>query len=239
MPTINIAVDDREHGLRRLFRSATYNVVHLPVGDIWIGLQAEEITKGGLIIERKSTADLEASILDGRYREQRARLLAFCHEKQAHPMYIIEGDLDRFNARLKKPALLKHITRLQLRYHIPVFQTACLEETSELCYTLLEQWESDPTTFEQPSNLTYVETRGSTRQANSDDPKVFAVGVLCCCRGVSPAAAQAVLEVCGGTLQGVWDASEEKLAGILCGKQKFGPARAKRLVSLLHFKGSS
>jgi ERCC4-type nuclease len=237
---VNIIVDDREHGLRRLFRSATYTVVHLPVGDIWIGLQAEDQqpAKGGLIIERKSAADLEASILDGRYREQRARLLAFCQDKGAHPMYIIEGDLDRFNARLKKPALLKHITRLQLRYHIPVFQTACIEETSELCYTLLEQWESDPTTFEQPATLTYVETRGTTRQENSDDPKVFAVGVLSCCRGVSPAAAQAVLEGCGGTLQGVWDSDEVKLAGILCGKQKFGPARAKRLVSLLHSNGA-
>ena len=150
-------------------------------------------------------------------------------------MYIIEGDLDRFNARLKKPALMKHITRLQLRYHIPVFQTACLEETAELCSTLLEQWESDPTTFEQPATLTYVETRGVTRQANSDDPKVFAVGVLSCCRGVSPAAAQAVLEACGGSLTGVWGADEEKLAGILCGKQKFGPAKAKRLFSLLHY----
>jgi ERCC4-type nuclease len=239
MPAINIAVDDREHGLRRLFRSATYNVVHLPVGDIWIGLQAEQPTKGSLIIERKSAADLEASILDGRYREQRARLLAFCQEKQAHPMYIIEGDLDRMNARLKKPALLKHITRLQLRYHIPVFQTACLEETSELCYTLLEQWECDPTTFEQPATLTYVETRGTTRQENSDDPKVFAVGVVSCCRGVSPAAAKAVLEGCGGSLQGVWEADEVKLAGILCGKQKFGPAKAKRLFSLLHSNGSN
>lgn len=234
MPAINIAVDDREHGLRRLFRSATYSVAHLPVGDIWIGLQADEITKGGLIIERKSAADLEASILDGRYREQRARLLAFCQEKQAHPMYIIEGDLDRFNARLKKPALLKHITRLQLRYHIPVFQTACLEETSELCYILLEQWEKDPTTFDQPQTLSYVEARGSTRQENSDDPNVFAVGVLCCCRGVSPAAAKAVLEGCGGSLTNVWEADEAKLAGILCGKQKFGPAKAKRLFSLLH-----
>ena len=231
----HISVDDREHGLRRLFRSTTYNVVHLPVGDIWIGLQAElQIAKGGLVIERKSANDLEASILDGRYREQRARLLSFCKEHEAHPMYIIEGDIDRLNARLTKVALLKHLTRLQIRYHIPVFQTASLEETSELCYILLEQWEKDPTTFDQPQNLSYVEARGSTRQENSDDPKVFAVGVLSCCRGVSPAAAKAVLEGCGGTLTSVWEADETKLAGILCGKQKFGPAKAKRLFSLLH-----
>jgi ERCC4-type nuclease len=182
---------------------------------------------------------LEASILDGRYREQRARLLSFCKEHDAHPMYIIEGDLDRLNARLTKTALLKHITRLQLRYHIPVIQTACLQDTSELCYILLEQWEQDPTTFDQPQNLSYVESRSATRQENSDDPKVFAVGVLSCCRGVSPAAAKAVLEGCGGSLKDVWEADESKLAAIVCGKQKFGPAKAKRLFSLLHSNGSA
>jgi ERCC4-type nuclease len=235
----SIALDDREHGLKRFFRSTTYDIAHLPVGDIWIGLQTGEDglmpAPNGLVIERKAAADLEASILDGRYREQRARLLAMCQERQAHPVYIIEGDLDRMDARLKKPALMKHLTRLALRYHIAVFQTACLQETAELCQTLQEQWDSDPKTFQQPQSLTYVETRGTTRQENSDDPKVFAVGVLSCCRGVSVAAAQKVLEGCGGTLAGVWEADEAKLAGILCGKQKFGVARAKRLWGLLHF----
>jgi ERCC4-type nuclease len=204
----------------------------LPVGDIWIGIQEDKTN--GLIIERKSAADLEASILDGRYREQRARLLSYAVEKKAHPVYIIEGCLDRFGARLKQPALMKHITRLAIRYKVTVFQTDCLKDTAELCKLLADQWASDPSTFEVPTELSYVESRGVTKGANSDDPKVFATSVIGCCRGISAAGAAAVLEACGGTLAGVWEAPEATLAAVQVGKQKLGAVKAKRLHSLLH-----
>jgi ERCC4-type nuclease len=226
-------LDDREHGLRALLPSAP--IAHLPVGDIWIGAESLDTLKpNGLVIERKAVADLEASILDHRYREQRSRILAFCTEKQAHPVYIIEGNLDRLGARLTKSVLLKHLTRLALRYHIQFFQTESVDETAQLCTTLEEQMVADPTTFEQPATMTYVETRGNTREGNTDDPSVFACNVLMCCRGVSAAAAKAVLEACGGTLENVWAADAGRLAAVQVGKQKFGPARAQRLYSLLH-----
>ena len=228
-------LDDREHGLRPLLPEP-FVTAHLPVGDIWIGCETEEthVKANGLVIERKSAADLEASILDGRYREQRARLLSYTAEKKAHAVYIIEGCLDRFDARLKQPALMKHITRLAIRYKVSVFQTDSLKGTAELCRLLAEQWTSDPTTFEVPTDLSYVESRGVTRGANSDDPKVFATSVIGCCRGISSAGALAVLEACGGTLSGVWDASEATLACVQVGKTKLGAVKAKRLWGLLH-----
>jgi hypothetical protein len=79
-----------------------------------------------------------------------------------------------------------------------------------------------------------VESRGVTRGANSDDPKVFATSVIGCCRGISSAGALAVLEGCGGTLSGVWDASEATLAAVQVGKMKLGAVKAKRLWGLLH-----
>ena len=120
-------LDDREHGLRELLPS--WPIAHLAVGDIWIGYsETQEILENGLIIERKSVADLEASILDNRYREQRSRIMAYATEKKAHAIYIIEGELDRLgHVRLTKQALLKYITRLSIRYHIPVFLTASLK----------------------------------------------------------------------------------------------------------------
>ncbi len=104
MPVATL-LDDRERGLIGLLPSWT--VSHLSVGDIWIGLDASGSGPApyGLILERKTAADLEASILDGRYREQRARLLAVAAERQAHPVYVIEGDLDRLGARLSRSVL--------------------------------------------------------------------------------------------------------------------------------------
>ena len=229
-------LDDREHGLRELL---PWPVAHLAVGDIWIGLaeneesQEPEIKPNGLLIERKSVADLEASILDNRYREQRSRIMAYATEKKAHVVYIIEGEMDRLQFRLSKQALMKHLTRLALRYHIAVFQTASIKETAELCQLLMDQWKADPTTFEQPATMTYVETRGKTRESNSDDPAVFLATVLQACRGVSSTGAQAIMAVYQ-SMEALMKAELTALAEIKVGKQKFGTVKATRLYNLLH-----
>jgi ERCC4-type nuclease len=227
-------LDDREHGLRELL--PTWPVSHLPVADIWIGVSLDDKDSAinGLMIERKSVADFEASILDNRYREQRSRLMTHATEKKAHVVYIIEGELDRLGPhRLTKQALMKHITRLMLRYHIAVFQTACIKETAELCALLKDQVAADPTTFEQPATMTYIETRGKTREENSDDPSVFLATVLQACRGISSAGAKAIMALYPN-LDVLMKASQEDFQQIQVGKQKFGQVKAARLYSLLH-----
>lgn len=236
-------LDDREHGLRELL--PLWPVAHLAVGDIWVGVAEStesqesqenpepEIKPNGLLIERKSVADLEASILDNRYREQRSRMMAYATEKKAHVVYIIEGELDRIQFRLSKQALMKHLTRLALRYHIAVFQTASIKETAELCQLLMDQWKADPTTFEQPATMTYVETRGKTRESNSDDPAVFLATVLQACRGVSSTGAQAIMAIYQN-MEALMKAELTALAEIKVGKQKFGTVKATRLYNLLH-----
>jgi ERCC4-type nuclease len=223
-------LDDREHGLRELL---AWPIAHLPVADIWIGTEEGNPLPNSVLIERKSVADFEASIMDNRYREQRSRLMSYATEKKAHVAYIIEGELDRLGARLTKQALMKHITRLALRYHIAVFQTASIKETAELCQLLQDQWTADPTTFEQPATMTYVETRGKTREENSDDPAVFMATVLQACRGVSSAGAKAIAAVYPN-LEALMKATTETLAAIQVGKQKFGQVKATRLYTLLH-----
>lgn len=218
-------VDIREQALRPLLNADTQQ---LPVGDIWIG------TENGIIIERKTVNDLEASILDSRYREQRSRMISHAAEKKASVAYIIEGSLERGGAvRLEKKALLKHITRLCLRYHIAVFYTENVQETADLCMCIHEQWLEDNTTFQQPTTMTYIETRGNTRQANTDDPTVFAVSVLSCCRGISNSAATTLLKAFG-TLEGVLKATKEDIAAVKVGDKKFGAIKANRLHALLH-----
>lgn len=233
-------LDTREHALIQLLPPSVRTIQQLPVADCWIGTSSEgKPAANGLLIERKAVADLEASILDGRYREQRARLLAAANEHRAHPVYIIEGDLDRMgpNVRLAAPALMKHITRLMLRYHIAVFQTASLQDTAQLLLLLQDQWTADPTTFEQPAQISYVEAAGgASKAANRDSPTAFAAAVLQLCRGVSTVAAQAILAAHGGTLESVLAAEESALATTQIGKRKLGPAVAARLYGLLHAK---
>jgi ERCC4-type nuclease len=227
--------DNRERELLKQLPNAI--IRQLPVGDIWIGLSGEEVGPGGIVAERKTAADLEASILDGRYQEQRLRLLTYCQQTGARPLYIIEGTLDRIQGRFTEEVLRKFLTRLQLRYGVPVMQTDSVAGTAALCATLRDQIAADSTVFvpQDATQKAYASTVSVNKRANREDPEAFASTVLQSCPGVSSAVAAAILKGCGGTLAAVWTATEEELAAItITEKRKVGPAVAKRLVFLLH-----
>ena len=209
---------------------------NLPVGDIWIGLSGENVMAGGIVAERKSVADLEASILDGRYREQKARLLTYCQQYGARPLYIIEGSLDRIAGKFTEDVLRKFLNRLQLRYGVPVIHTDSLDGTANLCKVLMEQIVKDPTVFvlEDGAQKVYSHTVCVSKRENREDPKVFASLALQQCPGVSAPIADAILLAFGSNLPGVMAASEADIANVkVTEKRRVGPVVAKRLKGLL------
>lgn len=114
-------VDDREHDLidRLTAAQATFKVERLPLGDIVI-----EHNGTTCIIERKRTDDFAASISDGRWREQKARLAA----SGAIVVYLIEGSLYHQN---KAPETLSSaMWNTMLRDKMWVLQTRGLEDTT-------------------------------------------------------------------------------------------------------------
>lgn len=226
-----VLLDMRERGL--IAKLPLWQTKALHVGDIWIGLSGEELQPGSIVAERKTANDLEASILDKRYREQRTRLLAHCNERGARPLYIIEGDLDRLDGRLTKQVLLKYLTRLTLRYGISVLQTSSLSETAELSCLLLDQWTSDKTTFIfQTTSVAYTETVGPSRKENRME--ILPNAMLQQCPGVSAKIATALLNTFGGSFSAFINASESELACVKVGTRKVGPAVAKRLWNVFH-----
>ena len=238
------AVDTRERELIPLLPGAT--IRNLPVGDLWISVAEVDgnLTpqKGGVIAERKTAADLEASILDGRYREQRTRLLTLCQQTGARPLYIIEGSLDRLAGKFTEETLRKFLNRLQLRYGVAVIQTESVADTARLATILRDQIIADAGVFvlEDGAAKAYSHTVSVTKRGNREDPAAFAATVLQACPGVSAAVADAVLKACGGTLAGVWAADEATLANApITDKRRVGPAVAKRLLGLLHGGGAS
>ena len=227
--------DNRERDLIPLLPNVFVRA--LPVGDIWIGLSGENVQVGSLVIERKAIADFEASIKDGRYREQRVRLLTHCQETGARPLYIIEGAIDRPNAgRFGGNTLRKFLHRLQIRYGVAVIHTDSLEGTANICQVLLDQWNTDKDVFkaEDGAKKDYASSVTINKRGNKEDPKVFASMVLQQCPGVSAAIAKAILGK-AATLTSVWALTEKDMAIIpVTEKRKVGPALAKRLWTLLH-----
>lgn len=237
-------MDTRETDLIRLFEVADekVEVKQLPVADIWIGTTPDTphgIQENGMVIERKSIRDLEASILDGRYREQRGRILAFCHETKAQPIYLLEGSLGSGTGRLQKKALLKMIHRLILHYQIPVIQTASIQETAEVIRSLIEQWKEDPTALQRTTELVKVSDGiHIQKKTNAMNPQQFALHCLAQCSGVSVKMAESILESFG-SLQGVMNATVEELKEIKVGSRRIGPVVAQRIHDLLTYQPSS
>lgn len=226
-------LDTRESELTSLLPNATIKA--LPIADIWIGVGEDGIVKeGGIIIERKSVRDFEASILDGRYREQRGRILSYCQEHKTQPLYILEGGLSSGTGRLEKKALIKFLNRLVFHYQIPVLQTGSVRETAELIQYLMDQWTEDPTSLQRTTELIKVSDGIHVqKKANAADPKQFAIACLAQCPGVSVKMAE-VLITALGTLKAVMEADTKQLAEIKVGSRKVGPVVAGRLHGILN-----
>lgn len=231
-------LDTRESELIKLFASQEGVIVKsLDIGDIWIGVNADnKMQEDGLIIERKSIADLEASILDGRYREQRGRILSYCQENKTRPIYILEGSLSSATGRLEKSAIIKFINRLVLHYQIAVIRTSNVQETSEIIHALHQQWNEpdQQKSIKKKTDLVKV-TDGIhiQKKANASDHRQFAISCLAQCPGVSVKMAEALVDTFK-TLKGVIEAAPKEIENVKVGARRVGPAVSKRLSEILN-----
>ena len=109
----------------------------LPIGDVIIYDPTQGQEKDIVIFERKTLADLAASIRDGRYKEQSFRLIetaAATGFNTHHIVYIIEGDLSRYDERhtqITKTALQSAMVSLMYYKGFSVIRTMNVGETAD------------------------------------------------------------------------------------------------------------
>jgi ERCC4-type nuclease len=221
-----LILDSRERQLIPLM-PPSIQIQLLPVGDAWFQ-DASGAT--ALIIERKTIKDLEASVLDGRYREQKGRLLAACGEKGAQPLYLLEGPYSSTTGRLAAPALMKLVARLQFKYGIPVLHTQTLAESVLLLTSLHEYYLEDPTNFRRDMiPLKPTEGIHVAKKANASEPKQFLIACLMQCPGVSSRIAECIADAYP-SFPLLMVASEKGIGSLeLPTGRKVGPILGKRL----------
>ena len=131
MPTITLVVDSREPDgvVQPLVASKQATVAQLLLGDFHY---LDEQGHVKLIIERKAISDLAASIVDGRYRDQRRRLA----ESQIPFIYIFEGRITN-NESVKEAALLGSLINMALLYRIGYIQTDSPRQTVDVVTSIL------------------------------------------------------------------------------------------------------
>jgi ERCC4-type nuclease len=108
------------------------NVIQLHLGDL--------IINNKVIIERKTLADLAASIKDGRYREQSFRLQKSIEEGYK-VIYMIEGNMDLYIGSLPKDTLTRTFYSL-MNKGFNVFLTKNVKETAYFILQFAEKIKS-------------------------------------------------------------------------------------------------
>jgi ERCC4-type nuclease len=248
---MSLVIDYREAELIRCLtkRGTPHTVAPLPVGDIWIGIPspseekeskeskekgAEEAGGTGLVLERKRITDFEASFLDGRYREQRGRILSFCQTGGHQPLYLLEGAWSTLTGRITKKAMMKLLNRLLLRYQLPMLHTESVEETAEWVECLWEQWKEDPSAVKRTQELVKVsDGLHVQKKQNASDPSTFLTASLAQCSGISVKMAES-LSTAYPSFARLLSLSTKVLEEHKVGSRRLGPAVAKRLFMLLH-----
>jgi len=192
----NLIIDSRETKLIELISKKTIEnfsveIKSLKIGDIVISptdSSDEEESKKGisdeifyknsiLVFERKTSDDLLASINDGRYREQKARLLANLDKHKI--CYLIENKLDKNAERYRKNAskivrgaIINKIFRDDIRY----LKTENLEETVEYLLAICKKIVTNLEFFTNSNNVSKLETSSeytSTIKINKRDNVTF------------------------------------------------------------------
>ena len=160
----------------------------LPLGDIVFVDDDHEI-----MVERKTWCDLWASIQDGRYREQRSRMV----EGEKRVVYVIEGSSSQLPSLEATETCRRTLLRLQIAYKIPVVYTHNVEDTvqwirwvhqKQHLYVFLRMCDA------REQRIESVQNRTDSKKSSIQTPKTMLVTFFRSISGVSYPMANAMAE---------------------------------------------
>lgn len=184
-----LILDCREHSLIQLIPEA--EVSALDLGDAHIVMPDTGITfrRVEYVIERKSAADFAASIEDGRYREQKSRLLS--HYRPDQIMYLVEGYYEWRDRNMEMDrrvsAAIRHCI---IRDRIQIYHVPDVAESGEFLRNFCRDWAE----YRDATRAEYTHTKGglsSKRRENGTPERVYQA-MLTCVGGISATTAKAL-----------------------------------------------
>lgn len=196
----------------------------LDVGDITVSNESRT-----LVLERKQWSDLAASICDGRFKEQKSRMVS---TENTLYMYVVEGSLGSWDGScrgMKHTCMWAALTKTCLRDGIPVFHTLKDTDTASLCAYLYTQLSSNG--FQALANGVVSGSASKRKRDNLESPTDALRAMLCVLPGVSRAKADVLVDRWPHVALLSY-ASESDIAHLKCGERNLGPALAKRIRSV-------
>ena len=189
----------------------------LPLGDIILHDPSQGQQKDIVIFERKTLADLAASIRDGRYKEQSFRLIETAAATGFHThniVYIIEGDFAQYNeghTQITKTALQSAMVSLLYYKGFSVVRTMNVGETAEFIIHFADKVAKEgplpvsdvPTSMPTPIPIpsgTYSEVTAKKEKRDFITRENIGEIMLAQVPGVSAKMAAAILAKYGGSI---------------------------------------
>lgn len=193
---ISIIIDNREHKIISLlnddkFKTKNpdfkYTTENLDIGDFKFS-----INNNHFIVERKTVDDLVSSIKDGRYKEQKCRLINEI-KNNTKIIYLIEGDIWKCK-RFNSDALFSVIINSMIRDNIYVYISKDILHTilfiEKICKQLIKNRDSLNNT---ETNTEYSQYIKSNKKANVTEYTCF-INQLAQIPGVSNSIGKVIAE---------------------------------------------
>lgn len=227
-----IVCDYREHDIINNLKAACVDieVQNLDVGDFSI-----TNTSGySIVIERKTLDDLSASIIDGRYKEQKLRLDSL-RSNGVFVLFIIENTAKTSKKGVPHSTLLSAMLSTMLNGNFFVYRTKNLQETATVLQ-LLQKNVNDGKYSNAAHSLTLDYSAVHTKKSDNYTPKATYESMLSCVHGVSSNTARRISDLypCLKDLMKAFeDTDESKRSNMLCNIDKIGPKISSRIFESL------
>ena len=226
---MEIIIDNRENSLIKLLEENKEIFIkkNLEIGDI----QFIENDKLIYIVERKTINDLGASIKDGRYKEQKMRLLSN-HSDNIY--YIIEGNIDDCNT-LNRKALLGSIINMSFRDNIKVISSNNIKDTYDIILQIRRKYNEGKFKEIESSKDNYVSTIKMNKKENMSK-EICNIVQLATIPGVSQKISKIILEKYGSISNLIEEYKKTDnllLADISLGKRKIGKVLSIKIYDYL------
>jgi crossover junction endonuclease MUS81 len=240
---MNLTIDNREKDLITYCdkKNLIFSKANLNLGDMIYNENENEF----IIIERKTISDLLASIKDGRYREQKLRLLQKSYQG-VNVYYLIEGDIVNSS---KSDIVYSCIVNMMIRDNLKIIFSKNIEETynyllklSKKCTEFREILIKNVSTetVQPESSNEYIEVIKSEKKKNMTKDTCY-MAMLKQVPGVSANIAKAILKRYGSMneLIKAYDSIENEndkkllLTDIVIGKRKLGKVLSEKIFNIL------
>ena len=192
----SLCVDSREHHVLAKL-SLPHTIAQLEIGDFHV--LADGIPR--FVIERKTVSDLESSIKDGRYAEQKSRATTFMNQfdiqTKIQMIYVLEGS-NKFSFDDTSSAskmLTGAVMNTVFRDMIPFIFTKDIDETIAFIHCLIARASKYEDVEKKPYIACLVASVASaaSRKKDNVDKKTCLVLQLCCIPGISTKKAESII----------------------------------------------